>query len=112
MKRRDFILTGIACTLAARPLVAQQRARVPHVGILNYAADNDIRVRQFRTAIGGSGYVEGRNLILTLRSANGVFDRLPGLAAELGADGGGVMIALWPGTWGAQHALTTNPIIL
>jgi len=39
MKRRDFFLTGIACTLAARPLVAQQRARVPHVGILNYAAD-------------------------------------------------------------------------
>lgn len=112
MKRRDFILTGIACTLAARPLVAQQRARVPHVGILNYAADDDIRVRQFRTAIGGSGYVEGRNLTLTLRSANGVFDRLPGLAAELVAAGVDVMIALGPATWAARQATTTIPIIV
>jgi hypothetical protein len=82
MKRRDFILAGIACTLAARPLVAQQGARMPHVGILNYAADDDIRVRQFRAAIGGSGYVEGSNLTLTLRSADGVFDRLPSVFQE------------------------------
>jgi putative tryptophan/tyrosine transport system substrate-binding protein len=112
MKRRDFILTGIACTLAARPLIAQQRARVPHVGILNYASDDDIRVRQFRTAIGGSGYVEGRNLILTLRSANGVFDRLPGLAAELVSAEVDVMIALGPATWAARQATTTIPIIV
>lgn len=112
MKRRDFILAGIACTLAARPLVAQQRARVPHVGILNYAADDDIRVRQFRAAIGGSGYVEGRNLTLTLRSADGVFDRLPGLAAELVAADVDVMIALGPATWAARQATTTIPIIV
>jgi ABC-type uncharacterized transport system substrate-binding protein len=69
-------------------------------------------VRQFRTAIGGSGYVEGRNLILTLRSANGVFDRLPGLAAELVAAEVDVMIALGPATWAAQQATTTIPIIV
>lgn len=112
MKRRDFILAGIACTLAVRPLVAQQRAGVPHVGILNHAADDDIRVRQFRAAIGGSGYVEGSNLTLTLRSADGVFDRLPGLAAELVAAKVDVIIALGPATWAARQATTSIPIIV
>ena len=69
-------------------------------------------MRQFRAAIGGSGYVEGRNLTLTLRSANGVFDRLPGLAAELVAAEVDVMIALGPATWAARQATTTIPIIV
>jgi putative tryptophan/tyrosine transport system substrate-binding protein len=92
--------------------VAQQRAPVPHVGILNYAADDDIRVRQFRDAIAGSGYVEGKNLTLTLHSADGVFDRLPGLAAELVAAKVDVIIALGPATWAARQATTSIPIIV
>jgi putative ABC transport system substrate-binding protein len=78
MNRREFIaLVGGAAAwpVAARGQqptspVVQPRAPVPHVGILNYAADDDIRMRQFRAAIAGLGYIEGRNITLTLRSAD------------------------------------------
>ena len=86
---------------------------MPHVGILNYAG----RRRHPRAPVPGSnrrhsGYVEGRNLTLTLRSADGVFDRLPGLAAELVAAKVDVIIALGPATWAARHATTSIPIIV
>ena len=62
MQRRAFILAGIAVTLATvSPLTAQQVAAQPNVGILNYATDDDIRVRQFLDALRAVGYVEGRS---------------------------------------------------
>ena len=92
MTRRGFIAL-VGCTVVAWPLAAraqeptssvvQPKRPVPHVGILNYAGDEDIRARQFRTAIAGLGYIEGENLTLSLRSAEGVFDRLPGRANSL-----------------------------
>jgi putative tryptophan/tyrosine transport system substrate-binding protein len=120
MNRREFIaLVGGAAAwpVAARGQhptspVVQPRAPVPHVGILNYAADDDIRMRQFRAAIAGLGYIEGRNITLTLRSADGVFDRLPGFAAELVAAKVDVIIALGPATWAARQATTSIPIIV
>ena len=121
MRRREFIAfigaVPVAWPLVARGQqptlpIAQPRARVPHVGILNYAADDDIRVRQFRAAIAGAGYIEGSNLTLTLRSADGVFDRLPGLAAELVAAKIDVIIALGPATWAARQATASIPIIV
>jgi ABC-type uncharacterized transport system substrate-binding protein len=119
MSRREFIaLVGaVAWPLAAsgqQPTlqIGQPQTRVPHVGILNYAADDDIRVRQFRAAIAGTGYIEGSNLTLTLRSADGVFDRLPGLAVELVAAKVDVIIALGPATWAARQATASIPIIV
>src|SRR5262245_6272916 len=119
MRRREFIafVGAFAWPLAAsgqQPTfpVAQPRALVSHVGILNYAADDDIRVRQFRAAIAASGYIEGSNLTLTVRSADGVFDRLPGLAAELVAAKVDVIIALGPATWAARQATANIPIIV
>jgi putative tryptophan/tyrosine transport system substrate-binding protein len=121
VRRREFITfvggTAVAWPLAARGQqptspVVQPRAPLPHVGILNYATDDDIRIRQFRAAIADLGYIEGKNLILTLRSADGVFDRLPGFAAELVAAKDDVIIALGPATWAARQATTSIPIIV
>lgn len=112
MRRRDFIVSGLASGLPIPPLAAQQRATIPNVGILNYMTDDDIRVRQFRAAFGALGYVEGKNIILTLRSANGVFDRLPELAADLAAAKVAVIIALGPATWAAKRATSTIPIVI
>jgi putative tryptophan/tyrosine transport system substrate-binding protein len=121
MRRREFIAfvgsTAIALPFGAQgqqptPPVVRPRAPTPHVGILNYAGGNDIRVRQFRAALADLDYVEGRNLTLTLRSAEGAFDRLPGLAAELVAAKVDVMIALGPATWAARQATTSIPIIV
>ena len=112
MRRRDFIaLVGGAATwpLALR---AQQSARLPQVGILNYAADDDIRVRQFRTALRELGYIEEKNVAITIRSAGGALDQLAALAEKLVADKVNVIVALGPAVWAAKRATTTIPIII
>ena len=82
------------------------------VGMLNYANASDVRVGQFRDALRELGYVEGQNLILTERHADGALNRLPELAAELVASKVEVIIALGPAVWAAKQATTTVPIII
>lgn len=111
MRRRTFTL-GFASALCARPLVAQQPSRLPHVGILNYAGDDDIRVRQFGEALAAFGYVDGKSVTVTLRSANGNFDHLPSLASELVGAKVDCLIALGPAAFVARRATTTIPIVV
>ncbi len=98
--------------LAGGAASADTTARVPNVGILNYAAVNDVRVGQFREALRELGYVEGKNLALTHRWADGALERLPALAAELVAAKVDVMIALGPAVWAAKQATATIPIVI
>jgi putative ABC transport system substrate-binding protein len=85
MRRRDFIrvVAGSAITwpLAAR---AQQPA-IPVVAFLDAASlETDIRgLAEFRKGLSEIGYVEGQNVIIEYRSAEGQADQLPALAAEL-----------------------------
>ena len=112
MRRRDFIaLVGGAATLPLA-LRAQQSSKLPQVGILNYAADDDIRVRQFRTALRELGYIEEKNVAITVRSAGGALDQLAALADKLVADKVNVIVALGPAVWAAKRATTTIPIII
>ena len=112
MMDRRTLLAGTALSLAANPMLAQSRTSVPRVGILNYATDDDIRVRQFKQALLGLGYVAGKNIAIVLRSASGAIEDLPALAAALIADKSDVIIALGPAAWAAKRTTTTVPVVI
>jgi hypothetical protein len=98
MQRRGFI-SGFSGLIATWPLAAfaqqpRRGQRVPHVGILNYAAADDSLVHEFRNGLRELGRVEGPALSVTYRWADGRLDLLPRLAAELIASNVDVIIAL------------------
>jgi putative ABC transport system substrate-binding protein len=85
MKRRTFMamLTGgiVAAPLAAE---AQQAAKVPRIGYLSTGLAAPTQLREaFLQGLRDLGYVEGRNVVIEYRFAEGKLERLPALAAEL-----------------------------
>ena len=111
--RSRTITTALLGWLAVFAVTPAHCADPPrHVGILNYADARDVRVAQFREALRGLGYEEGRNLTVTQRHADGGLNRLPELAAELVASKVEVIIALGPAVWAAKKATTTVPIVI
>src|SRR5262245_22413107 len=114
MNRRSLLRTGTVLTLmmAAPSVLAQPLRRTARVGILNYAGAQDIRVREFRDGLRELGYVEGQNLAIAYRWADGRLDRLPELASELVAANVDVIIAIGPAVWAAKRTTSTVPIVI
>jgi putative ABC transport system substrate-binding protein len=84
MRRRDFVsLLGGAA--AAWPLAAQQSGKTYRIGFLGVTSYAQYRhqVDALRTGLRQLGYEEGRNTAIKYRWAEGRYDRLPELAAEL-----------------------------
>jgi putative ABC transport system substrate-binding protein len=85
VKRRDFI-AGVGGAAAMLPFAARaQQPAMPVIGLLHVTSPDTLaeRMRAFRRGLAETGYVEGQNVALDFRSAEGQFDRFPALAADL-----------------------------
>ena len=117
MNRRDTIiaLIALASAAASRPSWAQQQGRVWRVGFLSptSASVNPQYTGAFLQGMRELGYVEGKNLIVEWRFADGKLERLAGLAAELVQLKVDVIVAQASSAIGAaQKATTTIPIVM
>src|SRR3954451_12020870 len=94
MRRRELFMTGAAAALLW-PVTASTQAIVPVIGFLNSAAPEAYTpmITVFRKALQESGYEEGRNVAIEYRWAEGHYDRLPEMAAELVAHKVAVIVA-------------------
>jgi putative ABC transport system substrate-binding protein len=110
----------LACALAlgilTTPLTAdaQRASKLPRVGVLSpFMSPSDPFLGAFRQGLRELGYVEGQNVVLEYRSAEGTGDRLPGLAAELTRLRVDVIVTTTSlGAQAAKQATTTIPIVL
>jgi putative tryptophan/tyrosine transport system substrate-binding protein len=113
VRRREFFTLlggGVVCW----PLVAHaQQAAMPVIGLLNGGSSKGYQslVAAFRQGLSESGYVEGQNLAIEYRWADGDYEKLPRLAADLVGRRVSAIVANTPATVAAKAATTTIPIV-
>jgi putative ABC transport system substrate-binding protein len=112
INRRQLLLVLGGSVIAARAPRAQQKA-MPVIGLLGSIGPLEPQVAAFRRGLSETGYAEGQNFVIEYRWAEGSYDRLPALAADLVgrkvdlivATGGDVSVLA------ARSATSTIPIV-
>ncbi len=113
MRRRAFIKM-IAGSTVAWPLTTRaQQPAMPVIGFLSSRSANDsaLQVAAFRQALSEAGYVEGQNVAIDYRWAEGQYDRLRGMAGHLVGRQVSVIFASGPAAHVAKAATTSIPIV-
>src|SRR6266849_4482283 len=107
------VILAVSLILAPLAVEAQQAAKVPRIGYLapNLATIPHL-LEAFRQGLRDLGYVEGRNVVIEYRDAEGKLERLPALAAELVALKVDVIVApVTPSALAAKQATRTLPVV-
>ncbi len=113
MRRREFI-TLLGGTAASWPLTARgQQPAIPVIGYLHSASASGWApfINSFRNGLKETGYVEGRNIAVEYRWAEGQIDQLPALAADLVARPVAAIFVDTRSTLAAKAAITMIPIV-
>jgi len=109
------ILIVVTLLTVAVAVEAQQPTKIPRIGYLGFGSPSTIptRIEAFRQGLRELGYVEGKNIFIEWRSAEGNADRLPSLAAELVRLKVDVIVTNGPySTRAAKAATVTIPIVM
>jgi putative ABC transport system substrate-binding protein len=115
-KRLAFVVALVLGVHFSLPVAqAQQADRVHRMAFLGSTSSSDYasQIEAFRSGLRELGYVEGKNLVIEFRWADGNYERLPGLAAELVRSKPDVLVTHGPpGALAAKKATDTIPIVL
>jgi len=106
---------ALALSILAAPLTAESQppARVPRIGYLESGSPGTPLVEAFREGLGDLGWIDGQNIAVEVRAAEGKYDRLPELAAELVRLKVDVIFASsTPAALAAKQATTMIPIVI
>ena len=85
MKNLFSILLGVTVVVVSAVALAQQPMKISRIGVLSTTSPSNVptRLEAFRQGLRELGYVEGKNIVIEYRYAEGKPERLPALAAEL-----------------------------
>ena len=112
MRRREFIAV-IAGAAVTWPRMACAQQTMPVIGFLNAASPEGYTpyVAAFRDGLKESGYIEGQNVVIEFRWADGHYERLPDMAADLAQRQISVIVANTPANLAAKKATDTIPVV-
>jgi putative ABC transport system substrate-binding protein len=114
IRKRSFWLVTTIILVTVANAKAQESAKIPRIGILELAspAASASQLKAFQQGLHDLGYVQGKNIILEYRYADGKLDRLPKLAAELvGSKVDAIVTRSTGSIRAAMNASKTIPII-
>ncbi|TAJ27443.1 ABC transporter substrate-binding protein, partial [Bosea sp. (in: a-proteobacteria)] len=112
-RRKLLVALGLCALVGPLHVLAQQPGKIPLIGVLRGGSSSDPFVEAFRRGLRDLGYVEGKNIQIEYRYAEGKSDRLPNLAAELvRIKSDVIVIADTPAIRAAKNATRETPIVM